>query len=103
MAIAALLAGCGDDETTTSAAGNPVSEDCAAAEQPQPKQVSFKAPEQVLERGQRAPLPSRPAAATFTIELDTETAPRTANSFAFLAEEGVYDDTAFHRIVTEPS
>ena len=34
-----------------------------------------------------------------TIELDTERAPKTANSFAFLAEEGFYDNLGFHRIV----
>ncbi|MDQ2630645.1 MAG: peptidylprolyl isomerase, partial [Actinomycetota bacterium] len=36
---------------------------------------------------------------TFEIELDTERAPKTANSFAFLAEEGFYDDLTFHRVV----
>ena len=38
---------------------------------------------------------------SFEIALDTERAPKTANSFAFLAEEGVYDDVTFHRIVPE--
>ena len=36
---------------------------------------------------------------TFEIALDTERAPKTANSFAYLAEEGFYDDLTFHRIV----
>jgi len=38
---------------------------------------------------------------TFKIELDTKQAPKTANSFAYLAEEGVYDDLSFLRIVPE--
>ena len=36
---------------------------------------------------------------TFEIALDTKRAPKTANSFAFLAEEGFYDDLIFHRVV----
>ena len=35
----------------------------------------------------------------FEIELDVKRAPKTAASFAFLAEEGFYDNTTFHRIV----
>ena len=34
----------------------------------------------------------------FVIDLDTTESPKTANSFAFLAEEGFYDGTVFHRI-----
>jgi cyclophilin family peptidyl-prolyl cis-trans isomerase len=36
---------------------------------------------------------------TFEIALDTERAPKTANSFAYLSEEGFYDGLGFHRIV----
>jgi cyclophilin family peptidyl-prolyl cis-trans isomerase len=36
---------------------------------------------------------------SFTIELDVARAPKTASSFAYLAEKGAYDDTIFHRIV----
>jgi cyclophilin family peptidyl-prolyl cis-trans isomerase len=35
---------------------------------------------------------------SFVIALDTDRAPETANSFAFLADEGFYDDLTFHRI-----
>jgi peptidyl-prolyl cis-trans isomerase B (cyclophilin B) len=35
----------------------------------------------------------------FTITLDQKTSPKTAASFASLAEDGYFDDTAFHRIV----
>ncbi len=38
---------------------------------------------------------------SFEIELDTKQAPITTNSFAYLAEEGFYDDLTFHRIVPE--
>ena len=35
----------------------------------------------------------------FDIALDTKQAPKTTNSFAYLAEEGFYNDLTFHRIV----
>jgi cyclophilin family peptidyl-prolyl cis-trans isomerase len=35
---------------------------------------------------------------TFEIALDSTRAPKTVNSFVYLAEEGFYDDLAFHRI-----
>lgn len=37
----------------------------------------------------------------FTIDLDTTTWPVTANSFAYLTEEGFYDGLGFHRIVPD--
>jgi cyclophilin family peptidyl-prolyl cis-trans isomerase len=35
----------------------------------------------------------------FDIQLDTSNSPKTANSFAYLAKQGFYDDTTFNRIV----
>lgn len=35
------------------------------------------------------------------IELDVDTSPLSVNSFAFLAEQGFYDGTVFHRIVDD--
>lgn len=118
---AALLAlsGCGDDDDdetppTTTAATVPSTvevvgegeeqaeqggDTCAAVNQPPPKAVTFDAPEQVLKPGEPASATLETSCGTFVLELDTETAPKTANSFAFLAEEGAYDDTWFHRIV----
>ena len=57
-----------------------------------------------VREAQRAALPApprpwwRPTAADFTIELDTERAPKTTSSFAGLVEQGLYDDTLIHRI-----
>ena len=36
---------------------------------------------------------------TIVVELDPELAPQGVNSFVFLAEEGFYDGTVFHRII----
>jgi peptidyl-prolyl cis-trans isomerase B (cyclophilin B) len=85
-----------DDSSTTASAGG-----CKEVEAPSPKTTSFKAPEQVLSKGEEATAVVKTSCGTFEIALDTERAPKTANSFAFLAEEGFYDGLTFHRIVPE--
>jgi cyclophilin family peptidyl-prolyl cis-trans isomerase len=94
--VAAILigrSGGGDDSTAeTSASG------CKQVEAPKPKTVSFKAPKQVLAKGEKATAVVETSCGTFDIALDTARAPKTANSFAFLAEEGFYDDLTFPRV-----
>lgn len=74
---------------------------CKRVEAPQPKQVSFKAPKQVLAQGEKATAVVETNCGTFEIALDTTRAPKTANSFAFLADEGFYDGLAFQRVAPE--
>jgi peptidyl-prolyl cis-trans isomerase B (cyclophilin B) len=91
-----LLAGCGGgDDSPTTTTGLPAG--CTEVSRPQPREVKLAAPGTTL---------SGPATATvetscgsFTIRLDTERAPKTASSFAYLARRGAYDDTLFHRII----
>ena len=99
--VAAVLIsnGGGDSDDGTSAATETSAGGCETVEAPKPKTVSFKAPDQVLEQGEEATAVVKTNCGTFEIALDTERAPKTANSFAFLAEEGFYDDLVFHRIV----
>jgi cyclophilin family peptidyl-prolyl cis-trans isomerase len=95
--LAGFLVACGDDEeaaTSTTAEG-----ECAEVEAPPSKDQSFKKPAGVLRQGEPARAVVETSCGTFVIDLDTEQNPRTANSFAFLAEQGFYDDTVFHRIV----
>ncbi len=97
--VAAILisrGGDSEDSTTTAAAGAP---GCKQVEAPQPKQVSLKAPKQTLGKGEEATAVVRTSCGTFEIALDTERAPKTANSFAYLSEEGFFDGLSFHRIV----
>ena len=98
-AVCALaLASCGgEDEApeTTAVAGDG---ECAEVEAPPPKGVEFDRPGRALDPGQRARATVLTSCGDFVIELDTERSPQTANSFAFLAEQGFYDDTSFHRI-----
>jgi cyclophilin family peptidyl-prolyl cis-trans isomerase len=94
----------GDDGDSTSASGDSTtasSGGCKEVEAPEPKKVQLDAPNEgeVVEKGDEATVVMETSCGTFEIALDTERAPKTANSFAFLAEEGFYDDTTFHRVV----
>jgi peptidyl-prolyl cis-trans isomerase B (cyclophilin B) len=98
----ALIAGCGnsdDSNSTSDTSAEAETQGCEQVEAPKPKTVSFKEPDQVLEPGEEATAVVETSCGTFEIALDTKRAPKTANSFAFLAEEGFYDDITFHRIV----
>lgn len=106
LASALALSACGgsDDGTTGSSAetgAETTSEEitCEEVKAPAPKNVSFKAPKQVIKPDVMATATVKTNCGTFEIELDTKRAPKTANSFAFLAEEGFYDDLTFHRVV----
>jgi cyclophilin family peptidyl-prolyl cis-trans isomerase len=97
--VAAILigrSGGGSDSTRQASASG-----CKQVEAPKPKQVSFKAPTQVLAKGDKATAVVETSCGTFEITLDTTRAPKTANSFAFLAEEGFYHDLTFPRVAPE--
>jgi cyclophilin family peptidyl-prolyl cis-trans isomerase len=107
LVSALALSACGgsDDGTTSSSAAETGAEttseeiSCEEVEAPAPKNVSFKEPKQVIKPDVMATATVKTNCGTFEIELDTKRAPKTANSFAFLAEEGFYDDLTFHRVV----
>ncbi|HEY7456190.1 MAG TPA: peptidylprolyl isomerase [Solirubrobacterales bacterium] len=94
--VAAILIGRdgddGDSGEKSSASG------CKQVEEPKPKQVSFKAPKQVVKKGEELTAVVKTSCGTFEIALATDRAPKTVNSFVFLAEEGFYDDLSFHRV-----
>lgn len=83
----------GEDSTTTASANG-----CEKVEVPEPKQVSLKAPRQTVQKGEKLTAVVETSCGTFEIALDTTRAPKTASSFAYLAEEGFYDDLTFHRV-----
>jgi peptidyl-prolyl cis-trans isomerase B (cyclophilin B) len=97
-AILISRSGGSDDSTTTSAGG---ADGCKQVEAPEPKQVSLKAPKQTLKQGEEATAVVQTSCGTFEIGLDTQRAPKTANSFAYLSEEGFYDGLTFPRIVPD--
>jgi len=100
VAVVLISQGGGSDDGTSNASSTTAAADgCKEVEAPEPKTDSFEAPKQVLKPGEAATAVVKTSCGTFEIALDTTRAPKTANSFAFLAEEGFYDDLTFHRIV----
>jgi peptidyl-prolyl cis-trans isomerase B (cyclophilin B) len=94
--VAAILigrSGGGGDSTTAASADG-----CEQVEAPPPKQISLAAPKQTVKVGEKLTAVVETSCGTFEIALDTTRAPKTANSFAYLAEKGFYDNLTFHRI-----
>ncbi|MBN8865985.1 MAG: peptidylprolyl isomerase [Solirubrobacterales bacterium] len=58
-------------------------------------------PGSVVSKGEPATVVMKTTEGEFTIQLDTENWPVTANSFAYLTEKGFYDGLGFHRIVPD--
>jgi peptidyl-prolyl cis-trans isomerase B (cyclophilin B) len=98
--VAAILISRGGGSSDGSAAGAE-SNGCKSVEAPAPKQESLKAPKQTVKPGEKLTAVVKTNCGSFEIALDTKRAPKTANSFAYLAEEGFYDELTFHRIVPE--
>jgi peptidyl-prolyl cis-trans isomerase B (cyclophilin B) len=98
--VAAILigrnSGGSSDSTTAASAGG-----CKEVEAPEPKQISLKAPKQTVKKGEKLTAVVETSCGTFDIALDTTRAPKTTNSFAYLADEGFYDDLTFPRIAPE--
>ena len=97
IVAAILISRGGSGEASSTSAG---AEGCEKVEAPPPKQVSFKAPKPTLKKGEPATAVVKTSCGSFNIALATGQAPKTANSFAFLAEQGFYDELTFHRIAT---
>jgi peptidyl-prolyl cis-trans isomerase B (cyclophilin B) len=94
--VLAVLLGRGgdDDEPTTEAAAN----DCRRVPDPAPKRVRLEAPPQTVRKGEELTAVVETSCGRFEIDLDTARAPKTVNSFAYLARQDFYDGLAFHRI-----
>jgi peptidyl-prolyl cis-trans isomerase B (cyclophilin B) len=90
--------GGGDEASASAKVGK---NGCKKVAAPEPKQVSLEAPKQTVKKGEKLTAVVETSCGSFDIALDTTRAPKTANSFAYLAEEGFYDDLTFHRIVPE--
>ncbi|MFP5388718.1 MAG: peptidylprolyl isomerase [Thermoleophilia bacterium] len=98
IVVAAILisrgGGSSDDSSSAASSGG-----CKEVEAPAPKKISLKAPPQTVKRGEKLTAAVETSCGSFDIALDTSRAPKTVNSFAYLSDEGFYDDLTFHRIV----
>jgi cyclophilin family peptidyl-prolyl cis-trans isomerase len=103
--------GSSSDETKTTASKEKGSQETAAEKesesackkvaQPKPRQESLPKPKMTTKKGEKVTVDVETNCGSFEIELATTEAPITANSFAYLVEEGFYDELTFHRIVPE--
>jgi peptidyl-prolyl cis-trans isomerase B (cyclophilin B) len=91
----ASLAGCGGGGGSATSSGLPAG--CSKVSEPPAKQVHLTAPHTSLSG--RATATVETSCGNFVISLATRQAPKTTSSFAYLARQGVYDNTPFHRIV----
>jgi len=78
-------------------------DDDSSPKAPVTKDVKLDEPEpgSVVQKGESAQVKMETTEGDFTIDLDTENWPITANSFAYLTEKGFYDGLGFHRIVPD--
>lgn len=96
LAASITLAACGGDDATTSA-DSTTAITCEKVDAPPPKaDVKLKAP--TADAPTAAGVVFDTSCGSFTVTFD-DRAPKTAASFQYLAEQGFYDDTIFHRVV----
>lgn len=105
LALVLVLAGCGggDDEAgdTTPTITTPVVE-CQDVEAPEPRDPGTNdLPAETLDPSLTHTLTFDTSCGTFVVTLDTESARETTASLVSLAEGGYFDDTIFHRVVTD--
>lgn len=93
--------GGGDSDSSSTASAEVGGNGCKKVEAPEPREESLPAPQQTVKKGEKLTAVVETSCGSFDIALDTTRAPKTANSFAYMAEEGFYDDLTFHRIVPE--
>lgn len=121
--LALGLAACGDDASDIEApptgepaatASAPTQPDPPAAPEEEPAAAGDCAPKQEETGGEALPCPTpsllegednvvtfKTSEGSFEVTLDTERAPATANSFAYLTKQKFYDGLVFHRVVPD--
>jgi len=89
-----------ETDATSEGGRTPAPSDCRVdpAERSLPTSVEPPANGEVLDQGEPATASVQTNLGDFEFELDTERAPITTNSFAYLAERGFFDGLRFHRI-----
>jgi cyclophilin family peptidyl-prolyl cis-trans isomerase len=108
LALALLVAACGEDDDPsgeTAATPAPTEEaappGCEAAEEPASKgEGKLEKPKEQLDPAKTYVATVSTNCGDFEITLDAKRAPKTGGSFKALADEGFFDGTTFHRIVS---
>jgi peptidyl-prolyl cis-trans isomerase B (cyclophilin B) len=97
--LAAIASGCGGGSSDSTGASTAAS-GCKEVEAPEPKEVSLPVPKQTVKAGEKLTAVVRTSCGAFEIALDTQKAPQTVNSFAYLAREGFYDGLDFYKTIS---
>lgn len=103
--VVVALAGCGG--SGKSASGTNVNSQgldangCKPAQQPKPKTVKLGKPTKTLDPAKAHTVTFLTNCGSFIVKLDAKNNPKTAASVAYLAEQGAYNNTWFHRIIAD--
>jgi peptidyl-prolyl cis-trans isomerase B (cyclophilin B) len=101
--LLALAGACGEDEAPEVVApedtGGEQQTGCAAVQAPPAKDAELRRPRARLRAGTTYVATVVTSCGEFEITLAARRAPLTGGSFKYLADEGFYDGTTFHRIV----
>lgn len=71
----------------------------AAADQPKPQFDRAPTPKEVLDKNTAYTAIIQTSCGTIKVALDSQASPKTVASFVFLAQQGYFDGTFFHRVV----
>jgi len=74
---------------------------CPTDETPEPKTYSAP-PEMTIDTGKQYTATIETEKGNLVLELFASDVPVTVNNFVFLAREGFYDNTTFHRVISDP-
>jgi peptidyl-prolyl cis-trans isomerase B (cyclophilin B) len=99
LLAAGLIAACGGGDEEEPEVELPAG--CEQVEEPAAKEIDLRKPRRLEPPPRGAVAVVETSCGSFDIALDTAASPETTASFAYLVEEGVYDGTAFHRIVPD--
>ena len=97
--VCGLIVACGGDDSDDP--GVELPEGCEQVAEATPKRVDLRKPRNLKPPARGSVAVVDTSCGSFEIELDTGSSPKTTASFANLVAEGVYDGTAFHRIVPD--
>lgn len=90
--------------TTTAVSAPDTSPDtslCSEVATPPAKSVHLRKPTKRLNRKKRYKVVFNTSCGEFTVRLAVSGSPKTAASVKYMVDKGVYDNTAFHRVVPE--
>lgn len=88
--------------TSPTASPSAVATPCPGPTPSPPKSLTFPSPpKSTIDNNKVYVATFETSCGSFTIQMDPKTAPKTVNNFVFLARQGYYDGTFFHRVQNE--